>query len=267
MQRYLLVLFLHLSVFAESQTIQHDWENYIVAVDGRPVSVNVDLGLYPSAPIKERPFVIILRTKLKNPDINGMPYQEEYGTLLNMEESLIAELGKETGAIFTGRFTQRGLREFYFYSPDTIGYEKGVKQAMKGFPEYEWLSRAKEDKKWENFYTVLYPSDIELLRIKSKRQVEKLSQANLDNKKAIAIQHYFNFNTFKEREKFLRELPWSDFEITSMPESPDYKTDKFILELRRKAFPEIAWIDQFIIPLYRYSQKQGGRYIGWEQAK
>jgi hypothetical protein len=267
MQRYLIAIFLHLSLFSTSQGIQHDWENYVVSIDGRPVSINVDLGLFTAAPIKERPFVIILRTKIKNPDTKGMPYSEEQGTLLQIEDSLIDELGKETGAIFAGRFTQRGLREFYFYAPDTIGYEKGVKQAMKNFPAYEWLSRAKEDKKWENYYTVLYPADVELIKIKSKRQIETISQSNLVSKKDILINHYFSFNTFSNREKFLRELPWPGFEIMELPEGVDFKTNKFILTLQRKAIPELLWIDQFIIPLYRYTQKLGGKYVAWEQNK
>jgi hypothetical protein len=105
MQRYLITVFLHLSLFATSQSIQHDWENYVVPIDGRPVSINVDLGLFSAAPIKERSYVIIFRTKIKSPDTKGMPYAEEHGTLLQIEESLINELGKETGAIFAGRFT------------------------------------------------------------------------------------------------------------------------------------------------------------------
>ena len=72
MRRYLIVSFLHLSLFSQSQKIQHDWENYVLAVDGKPVSVNVNLGLSSKAPIKERPFVIILRTKIKNPDTGKM---------------------------------------------------------------------------------------------------------------------------------------------------------------------------------------------------
>jgi len=267
MRRYLIAIFLHLSLFASSQTVEHDWENYVVSVDGRPVSINVDLGLFPASPLKERPFVIILRTKIKNPDTKGMPYSEENGTLLQIEDALIGELGKETGAIFAGRFTQRGLREFYFYAPDTIGYEKGVNQAMKNFPSYEWLSRAKDDKKWENYHTVLYPVDVELIKIKSKRQIEKISQSNLAAKKEILTNHFFIFNSFSNREKFLRELPWTGFQIMDLPEGVDFKTNKFTLTLQRKAIPELLWIDQFIIPLNRYTQKLGGKYVGWEQHK
>jgi hypothetical protein len=267
MRRYLIAIFLLLSLFASSQTVEHDWENYVVSVDGRPVSINVDLGLFTAAPLKERPFVIILRTKIKSPDTKGMPYSEENGTLLQIEDALIGELGKETGAIFAGRFTQRGLREFYFYAPDTIGYEKGVNQAMKNFPAYEWLSRANDDKKWENYYTVLYPADVELIKIRSKRQIEKISQSNLATKKEILINHFFSFNSFSNREKFLRELPWTGFQIMDLPESVDFKTNKFTLTLQRKAIPELLWIDHFIIPLYRYTQKLGGKYVGWEQSK
>lgn len=267
MRRYLIAIFLLLSLFASSQTVEHDWENYVVSVDGRPVSINVDLGLFTAAPLKERPFVIILRTKIKSPDTKGMPYSEENGTLLQIEDALIGELGKETGAIFAGRFTQRGLREFYFYAPDTIGYEKGVNQAMKNFPAYEWLSRANDDKKWENYYTVLYPADVELIKIKSKRQIEKISQSNLATKKEILINHFFSFNSFSNREKLLRELPWTGFQIMDLPEGVDFKTNKFTLTLQRKAIPELLWIDHFIIPLYRNTQKLGGKYVGWEQNK
>lgn len=266
MRSYLMLLFIHLSFFTNSQTLQHDWENYIVSVDGRPVSINVDLGLYSFAPIKERSFVIILRTKLKNPDSKGMPYPEEYATLLTMEETLIVDLGKETGAMLTGRYTQRGLREFYFYAPDTIGYNIGVHRAMKNFPDYEWLSQAKEDKKWDNYFTVLYPSPIDLLRINSRRQIEKFNKNGDKKTSNTSIIYSFSFTSFKEREQFLRNLTWQGFEIISMPEIEDYKTNKFNLQLKREAKLDLVWIEQFVVPLFRFSQKYGGKFHDWKLA-
>ena len=263
MRRYLIVAFFHLTLFASSQPIQHDWENYIMSVDGKPVSVNVDLGLAPVAPLKERTFVIILRIKLKNADTKGMPYPDEYAVLLNMEDSLIAELGKETGAIFTGRFTQRGIREFYFYAPDTIGYAKGANMAMKNFLDYAWLSKAKEDVKWENYFTVLYPSELELLKIKSRREIGKIDNDDNSQRKTVSVHHFFSFLSFHDRDQFLRNLSWTGFEIISMPEDVDFKTNKFLLELERKAIPDLIWIEQFIVPLYRSAQKYGGKYLSW----
>ncbi len=263
MRRYLIVAFLHLSLFSQSQKIQHDWENYVLAVDGKPVSVNVDLGLSSKAPIKERPFVIILRTKIKNPDTQGMPYPEEYAPLLSMEDSLIYHLGKETGAIFTGRFTQRGLREFYFYAPDTIGFEKSVFAAMASFSGYEWLSQAKEDPKWDNFFTVLYPSEFELLRIYGRRQIELMFKDDAKRHQSFMVHHSFTFPTLKDREDFLKNLPWTGFEILSLPSVPDTKTNKFTLEMQRKAVLSLEWIDQFVVPLYKASKRYNGKYEGW----
>ncbi len=263
MRRYLIVACLHLSLFSQSQKIQHDWENYVLAVDGKPVSINVDLGLSSKAPIKERPFVIILRAKIKNPDTQGMPYPEEYASLLNMEDSLIYNLGKETGAIFTGRFTQRGLREFYFYAPDTIGFEKSVFVAMASFSEYEWLSQAKADPQWDNFFTVLYPSELELLRIRGKKQIELILKDDAKKNESNMVQHSFTFPTVKDREGFLKTLPWTGFEILAMPPLPDTKTNRFALEMERKAVLSLEWVDQFVVSLYKATKRYGGKYEGW----
>ncbi len=263
MRRYLIIAFLHLSLFSQSQKIQHDWENYVLAVDGKPVSINVDLGLFSKAPIKERPIVIILRTKIKNPDTQGMPYPEEYAPLLSMEDSLIYNLGKETGAIFTGRFTQRGLREFYFYAPDTIGFQKSVHAAMASFSGYEWLSQAKSDPQWDNFFTVLYPSEVELLRIKGRRQIELILKDDAKQNDSKMVHHTFTFPTLKDREGFLKNLEWTGFEIIYLPLLPDTKTNKFTLEMQRKAVLSLEWIDQFVVPLYKATKRYNGKYEGW----
>ena len=55
----------------------HDWENYLVSLKGKPVSINVDLGLASIAPVKEDSFVIILRVKMNQLDAMGMPTAAE----------------------------------------------------------------------------------------------------------------------------------------------------------------------------------------------
>ena len=263
MQRYLIALFFHCCLSATSQTIEQDWENYIQSIDGKPVSINVDLGFGLSAPIKERSYVIIVRTKIINPDTRGMPYPEEDITLLEMEEGLISKLASATGAVFTGRFTQRGIREFYFYAPDTVGYEIAVKQEMKEFPKYEWLSKGKNDPKWENYFTVLYPPAMELLKIRSKRQIELLSKNGQLQSKSVSVAHTLLFSDSNGREKFLRNIPFQGFKIASMPETMDANVGKFILVIERPADINKGWIDNFIIPLAQAAQLNGGKYIEW----
>lgn len=266
MRRYLLLLFFMSFFSAMSQPLEHDWENYIVALDGRPVSINVDLGLFKSAPMKERPFAIIFRTTLLEPDTRGMPYPEEYEVLLKLEESLVNELAKENGAIFAGRFTQRGLREFYFYAPDTIGYLKALYKATEKFPKYQWLSQAKEDKKWENYLTVLYPSEPELLRLKSRIQVERILQTGGGQKRTVMIEHNLAFATESARAAFLKNLTVQGMKIVSMPENPDFQTGKYLLQLRQKAVPDFTWVESFVMKFFAEIKKAEGIYQGWSEA-
>jgi uncharacterized protein (TIGR01619 family) len=263
MQRYLIALFFQCCLTASSQTIEQNWENYIQSIDGKPVSINVDLGFGAFAPINGRSFVIIVRTKIINPDSRGLPYPEEDITLLQMEEGLISKLASATGAVFTGRFTQRGIREFYFYAPDTIGYEIAVKQEMKELPQYEWLSKGKSDPKWENYFTVLYPPAMELVKINSKRQIELFSKNGQLQSKPMPIAHTFLFTDLNGREKFLRNIPFQGFKIVSMPATVDANAGKFILVLERLADINEGWIDQLVIPLAQAAQLNGGKYIDW----
>jgi uncharacterized protein (TIGR01619 family) len=263
MQRYLIALFFHCCLTASSQSIVQDWENYVLSVDGKPVSINVDLGFGATAPIKKRSYVIIVRTKIINPDTRGMPFPEEDSTLLQMEESLISTLSNATGAVFTGRFTQRGIREFYFYAPDTIGYDIAVNQAMKQSPQYAWLSKGKRDAEWENYFTVLYPTAMELLKIKSNRKIELIKKAGQLESKALPVAHTILFSDANGREKFLRNIPFQGFEILSMPSMVDFNSGKYILVLKRIADINKGWIDQFIIPLAKAAQMNGGKYLEW----
>jgi hypothetical protein len=263
MQRYLIAFFFHCCLLANGQSYQSDWENYILSIDGKPVSINIDLGIGASAPLKERSFVVIVRTKISNPDSRGMPYNEEEKTLLKIEDTLVAELGNATGAVFVGRFTQRGIREFYFYSPDTVGYEFAVNNAMKGFSEVAWLSQAKKDPSWENYFTVLYPPQLELLKIKSRRQIDQLKKNDAGSIMNLAILHTIEFPDIKSREKFLRNLPFQGFEILYMPELADTRSAKYSLVIKRKEVIGPDWIEQFILPLSNAAKSNGGKYLEW----
>jgi uncharacterized protein (TIGR01619 family) len=261
MRRFFLFLpfWIPLSLF--SQKIEHDWENYIVPLNGKPVSINVDLGLKSFAPIKEDSMVIIVRVRLNQLDQQGMPKAEDAENLLNMEDRLVELLARQSGALFAGRFTQRGIREFYFYAPDTAGYRKALNQALQPYGSYQWLAQAKTDKSWSNYFEVLYPSEIDFLRIQSKR---KLAQMDLSSGKAETILHFMSFPNEVSMKKYLSELKSSSFSIGFLPTDPDPKTGRFELILQRREKLSTVWTEKEIIPLYRKVLAAGGNYRGWE---
>ena len=243
----------------------HDWENYVVSLNGKPVSINVDLGLAAIAPVKEDSFVIILRVKMNQPDSRGMPTDEEADVLLKMEDALVTLLARQSGATLAGRFTQRGIREFYFYAPDTLGFRKGVNQSMQPFSNHEWLSQAKKDPKWENYFSVLYPGKLDKFRIESRRNLAELSRTGLIRQGPMLVEYFFNFNDLESMKKFLSSPEMTGFEIVSLPNKPGGTQQTFALVLRKKEEPDYPWIESHLVPLYNAAAKNTGVFVGWQR--
>jgi len=261
----LFLFLLFFPFFASAQKIVHEWENYVASIGGKPISINVDLGLGQLAPIKENPFVVLLRVKLRTPDQRGMPGAEEIVELDKLESRLVDLLARQIGALFAGRFTQRGTREFYFYAPDTIGYQKAINQSLFSLNESEWLCQAKRDEKWENYFTVLYPSALDRLKIESRKKLEVLGVGEGRVLRNIEVEHYFEFENAENRTKFLSAPENTGFKIVAMPALPDKSKGKIELVLRRKEDPDFSWIERRIVPLFNLAQKNGGSYKGWSE--
>lgn len=261
MRRFFLFLPLCLPLMLFSQKIEHDWENYIVPLNGKPVSINVDLGLKSLAPIKEDSMVIIMRVRLNRLDQQGMPRQEDLEQLLNMEDRLVELLARQCGAIFAGRFTQRGIREFYFYAPDTLGYRKALNQAMQPYTGFEWLAQSKQDKSWSNYFDVLYPSEIDFLRIQSKRKLAILMPGK---KEKVSIVHFLSFSDLKSMNRFLSSSDATGFTVISLPSVASVQTGRFELLLSSEEKIDTGWVERVIVPLYRKLIEFSGIYRGWE---
>lgn len=243
---------------------QENWDNYIMEVNRKPVSVVVDLGLKKSAPMADRPYVIIVRTQLASPEANGQPGKSELGRLEAIENGLEATLKRQLGAIYAGRFTQRGIRELYFYALDTIGFREQVGTVMSGFRDYPYLCQAKEDRPWTNYLQVLYPSDKDLEIIMNRRQLDDLSARGDGLKASRRIDHFFLFPTPAKREEFLRARLREGYYLGGMDELPEGEPQRFTLRIHRDDIPSYAGITTIFLPLWEEAKKSQGKYTGWE---
>lgn len=264
MQRYLFLFSLFISSFLNAQQLSSDWENYVVSLKGKPVSINVDLGLKKIAPMKENPYAIMVRVKLNDPDDNGMPQGDEADQLLRLEDKLVEMLARQNGTVFAGRFTQRGLREFYFFAPDTIGYLKAINQTMMNFSFFQFLCIAKNDPDWENYSTVLYPSQLDLIRIESRRRLSEMARQGVLGNDAVEVFHYFSFPDVEARKKFLMLPQSSGFMLVSLPLQADGITGKYLLVMKKNEIPGYKWIETDLIPMAQAAIKSGGIFHGWD---
>jgi hypothetical protein len=243
---------------------QEDWDNYIMEVNRKPVSVVVDLGLKKSAPMADRPNVVIVRVQLAAPEPSGQPGKAELDKLELMENSLESTLRRQLGAIYAGRFTQRGIRELYYYVLDTVGFREQVGMVMAGFRDYPYLCQAREDRSWTNYLQVLYPSDKDLEIIMNRRQLDELSVKGDGLTKPRRIDHFFLFPTQAKREEFLRARLRDGYLLAEMDELPEGDALRYSLRIHRDDTPSYAGIASLFLPLWEAAKKSQGRYTGWE---
>jgi uncharacterized protein (TIGR01619 family) len=250
---------------SKAQSTLENWDNYIISVNDHPVSIVVNLSLKDRAPIKERPFVLILRTKYGSSDVNGFPAQEIVVSMDSIEYALETSLKKDLGAIYAGRFTQRGLREFYFYTMDTIKYLSICANVMDKFRAFPWLCKALADKTWSNYFEVLYPSPVELEKIENRRIIDVLKKKGDNLKNPRKIEHLFYFKTTGGRQSFLKTMDLPGFTIEDMPvERTELGDYGFRLMLARPDIPDNVTMDKISIYFRELSAKNNGSYEGWQ---
>jgi hypothetical protein len=260
----LIASFLILFAPVTGQSYQSNWDNYVMQVNQKPVSVVVDLGLKQVAPMKERPFVVIVRTKIISPESNGQPGKKERARLDEMEESLEKQLARYCGALYAGRFTQRGIREFYFYVLDSIDYLKAVRTAMAGYTEYQYLCQSREDRNWENYQQVLYPAERDLEGILNRRQIDQLVSKGDLLRSPRRIDHHFVFPSKTKREEFIRSMTREKFLLASIEDGQEGGDMPFALHMYRDDIPDYSSIGLLFLPLWDNARKLQGRYTGWE---
>jgi uncharacterized protein (TIGR01619 family) len=256
-------IFYSLTTNAQSHT--EDWVNYFSSAGGYPVSINVDLGLQQKAPIKERPYLIILRTQFPVHQKTGLPDNDQIASLDSIENSLVSTLSLSNGSIFAGRFTQRGLREFYFYCLDTTQYASALFKSMAAFPHYPWLAKAVLDKSWSNYFDVLFPNPDDLDKIENRLAINELQKKGDNLTEAREITHTLYFSSINNRLNFLKDLTISGCTITELPDNPEGTSSfAYKLILTQKEKPSIEKIQPITSEMRKLAQKNLGKYQGWK---
>jgi len=263
MRTFFTISLLLLSLQALAQP--EDWDNYVMAVKEKPVSVVVNLALRDQAPVRSRPFAIILRLSYPEMDEKGFPAIELAEDLNRLESELESGLGKKNGAWYAGRFTQRGLREFYFYALDTMDYLRTCADILKRHPRFPFLVKAVTDREWTNYFEVLYPRGEEKEKMENRRTVEQLQRKGDKLTTARPIDHTFFFRSDWHRRAFLGELGMPGFQVLEMPveKQDDREGNAFKLVMRRSDIPELTLMNDLTIRLSRACRKHEGTYGGW----
>lgn len=237
------------------------WDFYQCRLNGKPASVYLDLGLHGAGPDSKRPALLVVRLHLRHPDpTNGMSTDAEYDALLIIEDELVEALKLGLGAVYAGRVTTDGRREFFFYAAAALGLQSAA--AVPGYRTEAWVQA---DSQWKHYFDVLYPRAGALRKIADKAVVETLAASGDRAQLARPITHYAYFANATRRAAFIGSVENAGFSVcrlTDTGRSADARPFGAVFTLAQAA--SLAAVSETTGLLMLLAEKNGGQYDGWE---
>lgn len=240
--------------------MSEDWDFYLLRVDDRPGSIYVDLGIVQEVPLERFETMAFLSVKLRFPREDGLSSREEFDALVEFEDTVVPELIRSENAVFVGRCTTDGRRDFCFYVIEEEEFARTAKSMMQRFAEYEFKIGSRSDPDWKTYLEFLYPSPVEMQVIMNRRVCINLEESGDDLGQARDIDHFAFFPSSEVRSQFVAHLEKTGFSIASLPLEPDEDRGYAVAFVRSD---KPAEIDSIAIPLYEKAVELGGEYDGW----
>lgn len=182
--------------------------------------------------------------------------------MYKIEDALTLHVSKACGGIPCGRITTEGRREFYFYGETKEGFVQAVRAAMGEFKHYRFDTGEREDSKWEQYLTVLYPSIKDLQRIANMDLLDVIIKRGDVLTIPREVQHWMYFPSNVSREQFRESAKAAGFVISS-----EFTSDgdlPFAITVTRTQSIEQKFIDATVLELLDLSLRFDGSYDGWE---
>lgn len=244
--------------------LQDDWNSYLCRVKNKSASIFVDLALNKNAPDSKRPHLLIIWLYLNNPNPeNGLSTQAEFDKLIKIEDNLIPAIRNKYSAIFSGRITNDGRREFYLYSSSVDGFEATVEQVFKDFNDYKYDAWSVEDAEWSQYINLLYPNQQILSSIADERVVSNLVERGDLLEVAREINHWSYFGCVEDRNFFEIKIKKLGFQVTSRLNAKS-ASERYGLVYYKLQTAEIEKISLTTALLEAESKSHNGEYDGWE---
>ncbi len=239
------------------------WESYLCRVNDQAASVFVDLGIGSQAPGKSRPYLLWIWVEMLKPRPDGLSSREEAEILWKLEDSLVSPVCTKLSAVFVGRITNAGRREFYFYVPKAPEDASAITEALTTLPTYSFDWGSKDDAAWTQYFSVLYPSPEEFQQINNRKVLDTLREHGDSLQEPREVRHWIYFNTAEDRDRFILEIGNLRYEIENESEDPK-KDHPFGVCVKRDDFVDSNSIDAAVVELFRLAEESRGFYDGWE---
>ncbi len=188
--------------------------------------------------------------------------RSEFDVLCAIEGKLTRALREEFDAVFCGRITTAGRREFYFYAPRAETLVAVVGDTLIQFADYEFDCDRKADHEWSQYLKVLRPSEEDRQRIENHRGLEVLEKHADAIETPRDIWHWIYFQRESDRDEFRNAVLSMQYRIQS--EDPHKGEFPFVPCIVEFQSVDSSDVDDAVIELYRLSRNHRGNYDGGE---
>jgi len=239
------------------------WDSYFCNVNDVLASIFLNLELRKIAPDRKKPNLLWVWIYMKSPREDGLSSKDEFDTLSAIEDQLTKVMTHRFDAVFCGRITTDGRREFYYYAPRSEQLEHAVDETLTEFKGYEFDCGSKQDTDWTQYLDVLYPSEENRQRMENRRVLDVLEQKGDTLDRPRDVWHWIYFRTDADREQFLAAVNPLEYRLQSKTDSKDKECPKGICIVRFQSVKSHE-IDDAVIELFRLAKTHRGDYDGWE---
>jgi uncharacterized protein (TIGR01619 family) len=246
-----------------AETLVEKWDSYLCRVNDKAASIFVNLALKEIAPDLSRPILLVVWLYLQHPNTeNGLSRQQEFDVLCQVEDVLEPRVTEAFSAIYAGRITNNGRREFYFYSNVSDDFEKIVKEALADYKHYKFDTWVAANADWEQYLNVLYPSAMNLRWIGDRKVVDQLELHGDSLITPREIEHWAYFSSAQDRADFAASVSCCGFNIQNEHYS-ESSENKFGLMFTKVQAAELTSVYETTSFLETEAEKYNGVYDGW----
>lgn len=239
-----------------------DWDFYFCRVDDRSASIFLDLGVAKDPPRTAYPVMSYVRVTMRNPRPDGLSSNEEFEALKAVEDQLGGRLTSGGSAVYVGRNTSNGCRDFYFYCGREMDWATRVAESMVS-SGYTYESGSRPDPEWHTYFNFLFPGDREMQSIQNRRVCDSLRRHGDELTQAREIDHWAYFPNRDSQARFLQAAMTLGYLLREKHDLPN-RSGQFGARVYRMDIPSPDRIDSVTWPLFEAAEKAGGEYDGWE---
>lgn len=240
------------------------WDTYMAQYEDGPGVVIVNMDLYKKTRKKKFPFLLMTGVTAVDCDSNGFPTKSEFNRLYEINDTIFNLLSYHVEMILAGTCTHGCERLDYYYLTDTNGIINLIRTKYnEKFKISKPYINIREDKKWEDYVTFVYPDKTDQEYMKNEKAVMNLYQSGDNLQTPRKVDHWIYFKNEKSRDQFISDIAEMGFIIEDKGVIKKSKY-KFKLQISRVDRIDTRSITRVTVELNELSDQNKGKYDGWE---